>query len=109
MNWVAQTHPDKPTSKAQQYYTTELGKKLLLAATLVTKSGIERTPLASSNIASVRYDRDRMILEVEFHNGAVYEYSDVPEKVYFELINAPSHGAYLMHEVKGKFNYEKKN
>lgn len=107
MKWIAQTHPDKPTSKIQQYYTTELGKKLLRAVALTNKLGTERIPLASSNIASAGYDRKSRIMEIEFHDGSVYQYFDVPEKVYLELINAPSHGAYYMHEVKGKYNFEK--
>jgi len=108
MQWIAQTHPDKPTSKIQQYYTTELGKKLLRAVALTNKLETERIPLASSNIASVGYDKEKMILEVEFQHGAIYQYFDVPEKVYHKLINAPSHGAYFQYEVKDKFSYEKK-
>lgn len=103
IKWLAPTHPDKPTSKIQQYYTTELGKKLLNAFVSVNQSGIVRSPLASSNIASVGYDKERMILEVEFHNGGVYQYFDVPERVYLELIKAPSHGAYYFNEVRGKY------
>ena len=109
MQWIAQTRPEKPTSKIQQYYTTELGKKVLRAVASTNKPRTERTPLASSNIASAGYDRERMIMEIEFHDGAVYQYFNVPEKVYLELINAPSHGAYFMHEVKDQFNNEKKD
>ncbi|MCA1762425.1 MAG: KTSC domain-containing protein [Flavobacteriales bacterium] len=109
IKWLTPTHPDKPTSKIQQYYTTELGKKLLKVFASVNKSGMVRSPLASSNIASVGYDKERMILEVEFHNGTIYQYFDVPEKVYTGLINAPSHGAYFQYEVKDKFSSEKKN
>ena len=106
MQWIAQTHPDKPTSKIQQYFTTELGKKLLKIVALTDKSGIKRTQISSANIASIGYDKDSTILEVEFHNGGIYQYFDVPEKVYLELIQAPSHGAYFMHEVKDRFNFE---
>lgn len=109
MYWVAQTHPDKPTSKIQQYYTTELGKKLLRVVAMTDKPVIKRTQVASSNIASVGYDKDKMILEVEFHNGAIYQYFEVPEKVYIELLKAPSHGAYYYNEVKDKFSIERKN
>lgn len=109
MYWVAQTHPDKPTSKIQQYYTTELGKKLLRVVAMTDKPGIKRTQVASSNIASVGYDKDKMTLEVEFHNGTIYQYFEVPEKVYIELLKAPSHGAYYYNEVKDKFSIERKN
>lgn len=106
--WLQLTLPDKLTSKDQQYYTTDLGKQLLKLITSADSSEMERMQLASSNIASVAYDKEKMALEVEFHNGTIYRYLDVPEKVYVGLLNAPSHGAYLMHEVKGKFRREKK-
>ena len=105
--WIKLTLPDKLTSRNQQYYTTDLGKQLLKTISLAHNSGMERTSLASSNIASAGYDRERMMMEIEFHDGKVYQYFDVPEKVYLELIDAPSHGAYFMHEVKDKYSFEK--
>lgn len=106
--WLHFTLPDKPTSKNQQYYTTELGKKLLELVSIKSSSGIRRTPVASSNIAAVGYDKEAHILEIEFHYGAIYQYKDVPEKVYEDLINSPAMGAYLMNEIKLKFEYQKK-
>lgn len=35
---------------------------------------MEREPVVSSNIASIGYDENNNILEVEFNNGNVYEY-----------------------------------
>ncbi len=106
--WLQLTLPDKLTSRDQKYYTTDLGNQLLKVITSADNSGKVRTEVASSNIASVGYDKKKMVMEVEFHNGGIYQYFDVPEKVYLGLINAPSHGAYFMHEVKDKFSYEKK-
>jgi len=105
--WLQLTLPDKLTSRDQKYYTTDLGRQLLKVVSPATQH--KRTPLASSNIASVGYDKQKMILEVEFHNGAIYQYFNVPEKVYTELINAPSHGAYFFNEVKDGFSYNKIN
>lgn len=107
MGWLQLTLPDKRTSIAQQYYTTDLGKQLLKIITYANSSGMERTHVASSNIESVGYDKSNMILEVEFHNGGIYQYFNVPKKVYIELIKAPSHESYFMHEVKDKFKYQK--
>lgn len=107
IQWVAQTHPHKPTSKVQKYYTTELGKKLLKVVGLNNGLGIEREKVSSSNIAFLGYDKDRMILAVEFHNGSIYQYFEVPAKVYHEFIQAPSHWSYFIHEVKDKYSSEK--
>lgn len=106
--WLNLTLPKKPTSKNQQYYTTELGKKLLLLISEEQETKIKRIPVASSNIASVGYDKEAHILEIAFHHGAIYQYVDVPEKVYEELMSSPSQGAYFMNEIKNKFKYQKK-
>lgn len=106
--WLNQTIPDKPTSKNQKYYTTDLGKKLLKVLSLEVNTGIKRTLVASSNIASVGYDKQAHILEIEFHHGAIYQYMNVPEKVYEELMSSPSQAAYFMNEIKEKFEYQKK-
>jgi len=108
VGWLNLTLPNKPTSKNQQYYTTELGKKLLLLISEEQETKIKRIPVASSNIATVGYDKEAHILEIEFHHGAVYRCLDVPEKVYEELMNSPSQGAYFMNELKDKFKYQKK-
>lgn len=108
LGWIYFTLPDKLTSRNQKYYTTDLGKKLLTVVSMNSNSGIKRIPVASSNIASVGYDKEAHILEIEFHHGAIYQYVDVPEKVYEELMNSPSQGAYFMNELKDKFKYQKK-
>lgn len=101
--WLNLTLPNKPTSKNQQYFTTELGKKLLTILTEERETKIKRIPVASSNIAAVGYDKEACILEIEFHHGAIYQYVNVPEKVYEELMSSPSQGAYFMNEIKGRF------
>ncbi len=106
--WLHFTLPDKLTSRDQKYYTTDLGKKILAIISIDSNSGIKRIPVASSNVASVGYDAEKKILEIEFHHGAVYQYFDVPEKVYEELMIAPSQGAYFAHEIKQKYSYLKK-
>ncbi|MFN3640883.1 MAG: KTSC domain-containing protein, partial [Flavobacterium sp.] len=67
-----------------------------------------RIPVASSNIASVGYDKKAHILEIEFHHGAIYQYVDVPEKVYKALMNSHAIGSFFMNEIKDKFNSQKK-
>jgi len=61
---------------------------------------MERTPVQSSNLASVGYDPQTATLEVEFLNGSIYQYLSVPESVYNGLINASSKGSYLDQFVK---------
>jgi ATP-dependent DNA helicase RecG len=105
--WLHFTLPDKLTSRDQKYYTTDLGKKLLSIIAEDSNSGIKRIPVASASIASIGYDKEEYILEIEFHHGAIYQYKDVPENVYEKLMSSPSQGAYFMNELKDKFKYQK--
>ncbi|REJ87277.1 MAG: KTSC domain-containing protein [Planctomycetota bacterium] len=68
---------------------------------------MHRTAVSSSNVASIGYDRDAVTLEVEFVNGSVYQYFDVPEHVYDQLMQASSKGAYLNEHVKDSYRYAK--
>ena len=43
---------------------------------------IERTPVSSSALRSVGYDQEQRVLEIEFTNGAVYQYLDIPAEAY---------------------------
>ena len=64
-----------------------------------------RKPVSSSNLADVGYDSATQTLEVGFKNGRIYQYFDVPERIYGDLMNAGSPGGYLSSEVKGKYRY----
>lgn len=66
---------------------------------------MKRQSVESSNLASVGYDAENEILEVQFKHGGVYQYFDVPENVYEELMNADSHGQYFDRNIK-KAGYE---
>lgn len=66
---------------------------------------MERQSVESSNLASIGYDAENEILEVEFKHGGVYQYFDVPENVYEELMDADSHGQYFDRNIK-KAGYE---
>ena len=67
---------------------------------------MERMNVVSSNIRSIGYDAIAMVLEVEFNNGAVYQYYNVPQYIYDGLMAADSHGRYLDQYVKkGGYRY----
>ena len=68
---------------------------------------MERTSVTSSNLASVGYDSNNQILEIEFKDGGVYQYFDVPEDVYEALMSADSHGKYFSANIRNDFNYKK--
>ncbi|MBE9169264.1 lysine--tRNA ligase [Pleurocapsales cyanobacterium LEGE 06147] len=61
----------------------------------------------STVIKSFDYDADRQILRVEFGNGSVYQYHDVPESIYKELKEAPSVGQYFNANIRDKFGFDR--
>lgn len=64
---------------------------------------MNRTPVSSSNIASIGYDPTSYTLEVEFHNGLIYRYFDVPKSVFDALMSAASHGQYFNSHIKERY------
>lgn len=61
---------------------------------------MERVQVESSNLASVGYEPETTTLEIEFHNGGIYQYSGVPEDVHQGLMNAGSKGSYFHQNIK---------
>lgn len=59
----------------------------------------------SSNIARFAYDNASYVLKVEFKNGGIYDYFDVPQPVFEGMRNAPSKGQYLAQQIKGTYRY----
>jgi hypothetical protein len=69
---------------------------------------VKRSPVESSSIASVGYDRATSTLEVEFISGETYAYHDVPEDIYHRLIIAESKGRFVNYEIKPNYAFTKR-
>ncbi len=65
-----------------------------------------REPVESSNLAAVGYDPLTHTLELEFRNGRVYQYYDVPEDLFLELMDAPSQGTYFNKRIRDQYEYK---
>ena len=61
--------------------------------------------MASSTVERVAYNASSMTLSVEFKNGGVYEYFDVPQQVYDDFLVAASPGGFLAQEIKPHYRY----
>ena len=66
---------------------------------------MERIALDSTNIVSAGFDLESGTLEIEFHSGGVYQYFDVPEALYDELVGADSPDGFLHDRIRGAFRY----
>lgn len=68
---------------------------------------MDRIPVSSSNLRSIGYDASSQTLEVEFHDGGVYQYHGVPLRVYEDLMRSDSLGQFLHRNVKGNYGQSK--
>lgn len=80
---------------------------LEFGSSLLAGQGIERTPVASSNLAAVGYDARAQVLEIEFLHGGCYRYFDVPKSIFAALMSAESKGRFFSTNIKDRFRFEK--
>lgn len=67
-------------------------------------------PLLKSQSVAVKsfdYDAKQKILRVEFMNGSIYQYHDVPKSLYSELEKAPSKGRVFNTQIRDKFGFDR--
>ena len=64
---------------------------------------MDRKKVSSSSIRSVGYDERNRVLEVEFNDGRVNQYSGVSAEVHRRLVSAPSIVSYFRDNVEEPF------
>jgi hypothetical protein len=67
----------------------------------------EWIPVDSSNLNRVRYEEDRRRLEIEFNDGSVYEFYEVPPAEFDGLLAADSHGSYFYKHIRENYSYNR--
>lgn len=82
--------------------------KVDLSAPAVTKEVADwsvEIPVESSWLATVAYHAERAILQVTLRSGAVYQYLQVPQPTFLDLLQADSVGGYLNRHIRKRFVY----
>ena len=64
---------------------------------------MDKQKTESSVIGAVGHSR---VLEIQFESGRVYQYFNVPQKVFDEMLNAESKGKYFNSHIRGKYTYQ---
>ena len=65
---------------------------------------MERKKVNANNIRAVGYDARTRVLEVEFKNGSVMQYSGVSDVLHRGLMNAPSPDSYFRDRIEEDFS-----
>lgn len=73
----------------------------------VTLPQIPRVPVESTSIVSIGYDAASATLDVEFVNGHLYRYEDVPAEVFCGLIEAESKGRFVTAFIREVYPYRR--
>ena len=64
---------------------------------------MDREYVNSSMITGIGYDASTSILEVEFKDGAVWDYADVPEYLWHEFREAESKGKFFLQNIREQY------
>ena len=65
--------------------------------------------MPSSVVSGIQYYPSTSTLRIIYVSGTIYDYANVPEKVYKEMKTAFSKGTYLNQYIKGFYKYKKIN
>jgi len=63
--------------------------------------------IKSSNISKTTYDTETKSLIVEFNNGSVYEYEQIPHQLYTQFRMSESQGKFFFTKISKNFKYKK--
>lgn len=70
---------------------------------------IKMIPVESSNVKSLGYDEDNKNIHVELISGEKYMYTNVPKKVFEDLLISTSIGAYMNRYLNGSYEVVSQN
>ena len=70
---------------------------------------MDRIKVESTNIKSIGYNEVKVILEIEFLNGSIYNYFKVKPKTFKEIMKAESKGKYFHKNIREKYEYLRVN
>lgn len=68
---------------------------------------MEVTKVTSSNIDAIGYDPMQRVLKVVFKSGSIYDYYEVGQEVYDDLMSAESIGRTFNQTVRNVFMFKK--
>ena len=63
--------------------------------------------ITSSNLKSATYNTEDKTLVVEFNNGAIYQYNEVPWEIFTKFRMAESQGKFFNTSISKTYKYQK--
>jgi hypothetical protein len=63
--------------------------------------------IQSSNLKLATYDTESKLLEIQFNNGGIYQYENVPWEVFTKFRMAESQGKFFNQHIGKVYKYKK--
>ncbi len=60
--------------------------------------------MESTALVTVGYSKKLHALEIEFHDGSIYRYLEIPRDIYVAMLAAESKATYYNDHVRGKYH-----
>jgi len=111
-NLMKTWHPDKFQDAVEKHNaetnTTKMIEAYHFLVSIAPETRQQSLPeyqetINNSNISDFEYKSQ--VLKVEFFDGNVYEYFDVPKATYVKLVNADSRGRFARRHIFNEFVY----
>jgi hypothetical protein len=67
---------------------------------------MNRVAVESTILASAGYAPDRFLLDLEFRDGTLYRFWDVPALCFQQLMASESKGAFFNRHIRNRFRYQ---
>jgi len=68
---------------------------------------MKRSPVKSSNLKSVGFEKPSKSLEIEFKSGGLYQFSGIHPNTHRFLMAAPSKGKFFHKNIRGQYPFKK--
>jgi hypothetical protein len=68
---------------------------------------MQRVFVESTTLSSAGHDAPSTVLELQFRNGAIYQYFLVPRRIYSDLLRAQSKGAYFNQNIRARYPFQR--
>jgi KTSC domain len=68
---------------------------------------MHRTAIAANGIAQVGYEDGSEILEIEFTSGKVFQFFNVPPKMFHQLMDTQFKEFYYQNNIHDRFPYKR--
>ena len=63
--------------------------------------------ISSTNLKSASYNTETSVLTVNFNNGGIYEYQNIPCELFTKFRMSDSQGKFLNQKIKGTYQHTK--